>query len=278
MSEVRVFPAQQGENSIMKKENLNNKDFILKLSHVNNGQHYEYLSMYSPMPVPKNIHKDDAELNFLSYRCDNFTNSHDGMHLLFTGCSVTWGNGLNVNEVWSKKVYDKINSITKCSGYFNLSNPGTGLYTQIVNLFKYFKTYGNPQAIFFNIPDINRFYFYDKTSTKIYDAFYSSQESPFLKFLSYQYYLMLEQYCHSHQIKLFSFTWSEIGKKDFTPLENFSSFYKIDSDTLLDFVYEYKNNFPNDVYSVVARDGDHFGTAFHEYWYNFIYSKYEESL
>ena len=210
------------------------------------------------------------EINNYYFRSDNFKKNNDKRHILFNGCSNTFGLGLYKNEMWSKIVYDKINSN---SGYFNLSVPGTGIIDQITNFFKYFNIYGNPNVIFFNIPNLERFYTYK--NNVVINSEYDNKSLPILQLISYQYYLMLEQYCKSHNIKLFSFSWS-LETENFMSFYFKDTFYKIHNNNMYEKIYEYKNKSNKD-FLITARDGSHFGIGYNLYWANFIYNKYLES-
>jgi hypothetical protein len=227
------------------------------------------------------VFKYNSSLNF---RSDEFKKNHDGLHILFNGCSCTQGDGLLLEEMWSKKVYEKINKIKKCSGYYNIALSGTSVMNQIILFFKYFKAYGNPNIIFFNITDNLRFYIYDEKNYK--NAFFEKESKNIINLLIYQYYFMLDQYCKANNIKLFTFTW--IGKvegyedEEYEKILNkFDSFYKIDQKELLNFIFEYKELNKDKSFAKYierARDNDHPGIASNEYWANFIYKKYMESL
>jgi hypothetical protein len=220
------------------------------------------------------------EINLFNFRSDEFKKNHLGLHILFNGCSVSEGHGLLLEETWSKKLYNEINKKQSCSGYYNLSISGTSIMNQIILFFKYFKTYGNPDIIFYNITNSNRFYFYDpKKGYK--SAFYSKESVPITNLLSYQYYLMLEQYCKSNNIKLFSFTWTTIyadyDKEYINIMNQFESFYKINNKDLINFIFEYKEKNKNELfynYIEKARDNDHPGIGHNQYWANFMYDKY----
>ena len=106
-----------------------------------------------------NIEIKKNEINSLNFRSDNFIKTHEGLHIVFSGCSNTWGTGLN-----------KILKENPCSGYFNLGILGTSVASQIINLFKYFKEYGNPDIIFINFPDLLRFYGYSDKGKIFFDS------------------------------------------------------------------------------------------------------------
>lgn len=243
---------------------------------------YDYDMLFADMPISKNKNNElaknleykDVVKNFNKdgYRCNDFIKAHNGKHIVFSGCSVTWGSGLNIEETWTHKLYTKISNKEKCSGYFNLAIPGSSIMLQIVTLFKYFKTYGNPDIIFINFPDPLRFFDYSKNN-KIIDAIYKDDALEFLSLICYQYYFMLEQYCISNNIKLFSFTWDSKTKE--YPLNIFKTFYQISNDETLKFVFNFIQNNKGDNLEF-ARDKSHFGVAYHEYWSTIMYEKYLE--
>lgn len=214
------------------------------------------------------VPSEKKEFNSLNFRSSEFLKNHNGLkHIVFTGCSMTYGLGLKQEEIWSKLLFNKIKEKEELSGYFNLASPGTSIIDQIINLFKYFKVYGNPNIIFFNMPDLLRFYMFDSENKNIVDAVYKEDSKPVLSYLCSSMYLMLEQYCNSNNIVLMSFSWSE----NFNNFQNFKSFYNLNLDEMYNFVYDYKDN----DFSEIARDGKHLGTAYNIYWANIMYNIYE---
>jgi hypothetical protein len=210
----------------------------------------------------------EGEINDFYYRSDSFKKNHKGVNVLFSGCSNTSGVGLYKEEMWSSLVLKKINNN---SGYFNLSIPGSSIINQIADIFKYCYTYGNPQVIFFNMPNLHRFYYYKKNILR--NGHYNKQALPVIKILIFQYYLMLEQYCKTNNIQLYSFSWNK-ETEDFLSSHFKETFYSIDEDDILNFVYEYKEKTNNPI-SINTKDG-HFGVAYNLYWADFIYNKYLE--
>jgi hypothetical protein len=220
--------------------------------------------------------KEQKKTNKFGFMSDNFIKKHDGLHIVFTGCSVTSGVGLKKEEVWSNLLYKKISEKEKCSGYFNLAIRATGLCDQILNLFKYFKIYGNPDIIFINIT--NEIRFYASENNKIRHGFFHESEKKLILFLYKQYYNMLETYCLSKNIQLYSFTWVRNESSDL-PKEfekNFKTFYRHNDKDRLNFIFDYNEKNLNKKYVLKARDGIHHGTAFHEYWKEFMYEIYQK--
>jgi hypothetical protein len=241
----------------------------------------------------KNLEWNDRiHTNPMGYRSMPFTEKHDGLHLLFSGCSNTVGEGLFFHETWSHKVFAEISKTAKPSGFYNLSLGGIGFVTIIANIFKYFRKYGNPDAIFINFPDLLRFYSYDKKTNQY---FYSSKiEHDFnnmekelensvysLKLLLYHYYLMLETYCKTNNIKLISFTW-DLEKRKNVPstLElfqefGFKSFMPIDEDDLVEDISDYTLSHPEEKeFAIFSRDGQHSGIAINDFWSKKVFQKY----
>jgi hypothetical protein len=239
-----------------------------------NGKQNDYLKKYN-----LNILKE--EINEFGFRSDEFTETHDKFHVVFSGCSNTWGTGLIKEELWSYKTYKLISQNKECSGYFNLGILGTSTASIIVNLFKYFKRYGNPNAIFINLPDTLRFFSYDNLNEKYYDAFYKKDSQKILNLINFNYYLMLEQYCESNNIQLYSFSWIETKQKFLfshevleVPFDLFETYYRIESKDIYDNLKKDKELNKGNKPLEFARDEMHPGPSFHDYWSNFIYDKY----
>jgi hypothetical protein len=224
-----------------------------------------------------NVNFKKEEFNSLGFRSDEFIKNHDGEHILFSGCSVTYGVGLEEEKIWSKILYEKINKEKKLSGYFNLSIPGTSFFDQTFNIFKYFKEYGNPKHLFINIPEAMRFYLND--NEVIYNALFDESEYKLLSILGYQYYLMLDSYCKTNKINLYCFSNANEEYKlsfDLTLSENFDTYYANIQKDKWDATFEYHENNPEDEYWMKAKDNKHHGTGAHFYWANWMYKKYKE--
>ena len=211
------------------------------------------------------------EINDFGFRSDNFKNEHENLHVLFLGCSYTWGTGLYLNEVWSKILHDKISNNTKTSGFFNLGVPGDSIYSSINNAFKYFKHFGNPSVIFFNVQDLCRFYAEDDNKKELHRSNLDSNKV--LDLTSYQNYYALDQYCRSNNITLISFTWY-LGHEPH-PLECFKTFNHININDITEFILKYKENSSSIDEHMFARDGKHLGIAYHEYWASNAYKIYK---
>jgi hypothetical protein len=243
------------------------------------------------------INNDHFLTNQHGHRSETFINHHDGKHILFAGCSETVGEGLSLAETWSFKLFNKIKKNYDLSGYFNISNGKTGFATIIPNIFKYCNSYGNPDAIFINFPNILRFYSFEEGNYTIDNLIEQNMEnagdqeairrnSAKFYLLLYHYYFMLEQFCESNNIKLFAFTWDiwERPSKSVLPTQevfdmlSFKTFFGINKDNLAKYIDSYilKNSKEKDI-AIFSRDKSHSGTAINDFWANFMFEKFLEN-
>ena len=104
----------------------------------------------------------DLKHNSNNFRCEEFKKNHKDTHILFSGCSVTYGQGLLEDEIWAKKLYNKIKQEIPVSGFFNLGVVGIGICDIVANIFKYIDNFGKPDLIFILLPPIQRRYVWNK--------------------------------------------------------------------------------------------------------------------
>jgi hypothetical protein len=96
------------------------------------------------------------------FRSEHFTNVHDGLHIVFAGCSNTEGVGANIEKTWSHMLYSEISKRIKTSGYFNLGKGGSGWHIVIQNFQTYVDRFGRPDILFVLHPNILRDYEWEK--------------------------------------------------------------------------------------------------------------------
>lgn len=94
------------------------------------------------------------------YRCDPFTKDHDGLHVLFAGCSNTEGVGQDIENTWSHMLYNELSKDYKMSGYFNIGKGGYGWQKIISATMNYIRDYGKPDVLFINHPNLIRDYYW----------------------------------------------------------------------------------------------------------------------
>lgn len=90
------------------------------------------------------------------FRSDHFKKEHDGLHIVFSGCSNTEGIGADIENTWSHMLYTEISKSVKTSGYFNLARAGSGWHRIIQNFHAYVNNYSAPDYLFILMPNILR--------------------------------------------------------------------------------------------------------------------------
>ena len=266
------------------------QDALVNLGETKDFEHNQWLS-------DEPWKEDELGVNSNNFRCDEFTKNHTGEHILFSGCSVTYGVGLYTKELWSYKLYEKIKAEKLVSGYFNLGTPGTSTMDICANIIKYISLYGKPDTIFLDLPDLQRFYWIpkedyiinamnnlkpeiidNKLTEWIRHGTHAGRPTPEVevnKIHTYNYLLWLEQFCLEAGIKLyiFSYVMETIRFLKTTDLTRIMDF---DNDKIVDELFEYSQNNKTDKFFLVARDARHHGTAFHEVWANKLFESYKE--
>lgn len=232
-------------------------------------------------------------LNSSGLRCDEFTKSHNGLHILFAGCSVTSGEGVFKEDVWAYKVYQEISKDQKTSGYFNIAFPGAS-YIDILNqIYIYISIYGMPDVIFISFPEIQREYPYMSAKSLFTEKDKTTMKDPKdvlntdrINFLIYNYYQSLVQLCKMTGSKLHAFSWDSMpyGKNfffNFDPREHLENFYRIDFDKMQDYLFEFQENNPRHEqrkFFMTGFDDEHPGIAMHDFYYKFMYNIYQKDL
>jgi hypothetical protein len=259
----------------------------------------QYISNYSNKIIGqngvwlKNDYGIEYFLNSDGLRCDNFKKEHEGEHIVFAGCSNTFGVGTDYEKTWCYQVYDDICKIKNVDGYYNLGlNAGT-IIESIFQIFSYIQTYGLPDVIFLFLPEIERD-----------DAFFT-YPTKYTKAFVIRIYGMLDELCKQKNVKLISSSWivnypgmweslrqNEVVHGNFPPKlersklrdeatmfddlsKSFKSFEYINSKKFIQDVYDYSLDHKDDPNLYVAKDpGRHFGSAIHHAWKQHFIERY----
>ncbi len=238
----------------------------------------------------------EYKLNSYGLRSDDFQSEHTGLHMLFAGCSNTYGLGTDIENIWATKIYNKIKESQEVSGYNNLGiNAGT-IIEIVFHVFRYIEQFGNPDVIFMLLPERDRDdeFFFDEYDEQYSDSF------------NFSIYHSLELFCRSNNIKLISSTWvsnytnlwdsfSNFAKyKGDTPhkiligpkirnektmfddfVKTFKSFKVFNNKKIIQDLYDYSMDNPDDPNMYTAKDrGRHFGNAFHYAWSQQMYERF----
>jgi len=220
---------------------LNNFNNLYCYENKNNNEVVNsYCEYYSPDLY-------NYQYNTFGFRSVEFSSKID---ILTAGCSHTFGTGLPFEYTWSQQLQSMIPNHQIAT----IAWPGYSVQKIISMIFKYCKNIGNPKMIICNFPDFYRMLFLLKDSYKIigyypnigenysYDKIKKKEILKSLPseywgfYISYDYILMLEQYCDSNNIKLIWSTWFDGTSK--------GKSYNLDINNFVnDFQENLKNNF-----------------------------------
>lgn len=294
-------------------EFFHNKDHVVK--NWKEKYNYEYINNkhkfdLSPIEtVYEKYHGVDVKYYYNNdfFRCDEFIKKHDGLHVLFSGCSNTEGMGLPIELTWTKMLLEKINNVTKTSGYFNLGKSGNG-WQKILNSFKtYVEKYGAPDYFFVLLPNLLRDYYWTEekkmwdykqymplsinlTSEDMKAVEQHKEKHPEYEMLMYEKNMyfnsvpaflvawrLLEDFCKTINTKLIYSTWDSLESGNLESAANnniLKNFYNVahipypGSRTFESFALD--SRYKDHVLFLQARDG-HPGILQQEIWaYNFF--------
>lgn len=224
------------------------------------------------------------------FRCDEFTNTHSGMHVLFAGCSETEGQGGNLENVWANILFNKIKDKHGLDGYYSIARSGYGWQKVITQLKIYVSKYGKPDKLFVLLPNIGRYI--DWSDER--DTWCSKQEYPLFKgngsmnlegnpdlsdqtperykkaFIDFVIsWRLFEDYCNAAGIDLVWSTWHLLDGYNFDKFRFFNNFVPIYESDMLNNVDKYRKDAKLEPYDLKKRDGHH-GNLYHEYWADVI--------
>ncbi len=214
------------------------------------------------------------KLNSSSLRSDEFKRGHSGRHILFAGCSVTFGDGIPLEYTWPKMTYNAISKAEPVSGFYNVARPGLTA-TEIINqIFKYIRLYGNPDTIFICFPDVMR-------ENRMIETLYGEDVT---EAMVCDYYNALVMYCDLANIRIISFTWDDMDRfkklhpDKMDPRSKFKYFYKFSATKMqYPFMTKYIENnkdHPFKEFMMSAMDDYHPGIAEHAFLYDFSLNCY----
>lgn len=90
------------------------------------------------------------ESNSYEFRSNNET---EKTPIVFAGCSVTYGMGVSIENIWTDHLAKLLNL-----NYTNLSRAGASIGEIVNYVFKYVEIYGNPEYVFCLFPDHERLF------------------------------------------------------------------------------------------------------------------------
>jgi hypothetical protein len=221
------------------------------------------------------------EFNSFGFRSDEFTNKHNGKHILFMGCSETQGSNEDLDSCWAYILYNKIKREENVSGYFNIAYIGSGIIPQIIKAQEYIKRFGKPDEIFFLSPEPYRSISYSKTILRVQHSNVTPEVdsecniSDMLEMFSYNASIVqiFESFCDILNIKLIWSTWASY-EEDIFDGYNFSNYFNLHMKNVsLENLYElYADESRTMESNFIKKDG-HKGIVFHRYWADKFYEE-----
>lgn len=240
--------------------------------------------------------------NTYGYRSDEFTARHTGKHILFAGCSETFGQGGELEDLWAHRVYSAIAKEEEVSGFYNLGKCGAGFQDIIYFVTDYIEKFAKPDVLFIMFPNVNRFVSYlnfdkqNKSASGYYpvanmaehltiagsgigmgrdeDGRYSTEAF----FDLYAHFVlnikMLDTFCKTSGINFMWSTWDSNGLTG-------SRYQRKDS---LSRNYVMAEDDEKRLYEEIEKDNSltlikkdmHKGTAYHKIWADSFYKLYKE--
>lgn len=263
-----------------------------------------------PIEVVLDKYKSDNSViyryNSNNFRSDEFIAEHDGMHILFAGCSETEGVGGNIEDAWSNILYKKISKDIKCSGFFNLGRSGFGWQKIINNCLIYFKKYGIPDFLFILLPNSGRGYYFSEEENKLvywqkypplgYTPHKAEGEAnsfldipqtieeykeSFMNFVAgWNAFIFL---CEQLGIKMLFSSWAfedgnniiknKLFKDKYVSIINVTDYDKVNFEYKNTFIKNFIKNNAEKNFLLEKRDG-HKGLAIHNFWADSFYNEY----
>lgn len=225
---------------------------------------------------------DFYKVNSQGLRSDEFTIKHDSkLHVLFAGCSNTFGDGMLLEESYAYKTYKRLSEQAALSGFFNIGIPGGDPFEIFNQISKYIFSFGIPDILFINFPDKPRNPTFLKKSTAP-DGTVRSWETD-IETTVYAYYQAIVEIIISNGGEVYSFSYDPGGNYDLAHGDyrgEFSNYFMFSEDEAMKHIYKYTQINSGGIYEkfyLDAFDDNHPGIAFHDFWYTFIYDKFAKN-
>jgi hypothetical protein len=222
--------------------------------------------------------------NSEGFRSDEFAKcSKDVPSVLFAGCSVTYGFGLELEQTYAYRVHEYLANKGLSSGFFSVAVPAYSSIQSILSIFDYIDLYGDPSMIVLLMPPLERdaAYFLNYSFEGDYKAKRSQKDqfSDFNKFFPFFFriYKRLYMYCKKNNIKLVSGHWDESfmafeGEVKNPKLDKYSmqcfleqtfkgSYKPIVTGDFIELIFNYKEDNKKEKNLLIADDNDHPGSA-----------------
>jgi hypothetical protein len=109
-------------------------------------------------------HGKEYNLNRYGFRSPPFIENVD---FLFSGCSITYGVGLEQKDLWHERLVSKLGG-----SHASIAFPGDSVSGQVLKIFSYIQNFGNPKNIICLFPNFDRFLMYNNKKLLASDVFF----------------------------------------------------------------------------------------------------------
>lgn len=245
----------------------------------------------------------EYKLNSENFRCDEFIDKHETDHVIFAGCSNTFGEGIHYEKTWAYRLYKEIYKKESLTGYFNLGSSGASIFEILTNVHRYIRKYGMPNTIFLLLPEIERDIRYfikpEISLTTIIAELYNQLE--FLckqsgtllistSWLNMDEEFIVEKYNKNYNenidVKTRDNKYAEIGFYSFLNNLNPYNELKLLQEYTKTFKVIYKSDIDHHIYDyfllsknkdifVAPDSGGHHGEGFHYAWFKYFIERYK---
>lgn len=258
--------------------------------------------MESTLYFSENIDSDDKTIfykfNTDGFRSDNFTGIHNGLHILFAGCSQTEGVGGNLETVWTKMLHNEIENKNLLSGFFSIARSGFGWQKIISNFLVYTKKYGYPEYLFILLPNIGRFWDWNMHKEKwFYVHRYPNSQGLSIDHNDLDFFAkkpltvlehrklfidfvagwkLFERLCLEKNIKFLWASWDFMENENYLNANFSSNYIHLNNKEFMSFIKSLRPDGKIKQHDLERRDG-HNGILFHEYWKHKFLEKIKEN-
>ena len=223
------------------------------------------------------------------FRCDSFS-AESQLPILFLGCSFTEGTGINLEDVWSYRLLEKIKQYKNVDiPYWSLASGGSSIDLQALYLHTFIDQL-KPKYIFFLLPPLERRLFraftkpimFSSREVKTPTAPLTSVESKIINqatplLLDPDYYILeslkslilINEVCNRYQTKVFYSTWI----KDIETEDSFEFFEDVKH---LNNFTRLTHKFPEIIDK--ARDNQHAGPITNNNFSEYVFEEIKDLL
>lgn len=233
-------------------------------------------------PSIKEIDGIKYHYNSHGHRCDEFKNNHLKKHILFAGCSETFGVCSPYGTAWPEYTYNFLDQ--ENSGFFKLGHPGGGWQLILKSIMNYIDLFGDPDELYILFPNLERKIEPKKIGKEIFflNIVYSPIESEEYYFNEngkyteneYLYWffefkermILFEKFCKLKNINLYWSTHMLKFSEELSAVNEFSRYVDLEINKMSDYILDEYSKKEIDAEGAILRSDGHAGYIAHKYW------------